>query len=200
MGSREKTKHRNGSILIRDRRIPLLRSFGILLQGVVREARKGRAARGGPRQRRGILHGAVLVEVAARRRAHAVLHGGPVSGGAEGPGTATAADDVGARHARAGHLHGLGERGLLGQVAQHGARGVEHLHGEVEELGALAADAERPAVLAQARFVEVGLFLRRRRRPQQPAERPDQREVDLRREVPERLQVLWLQPVHKVHR
>lgn len=102
------------------------------------------------------------------------------------------------RHADVAEL-ALGEAGLLGQVVQHGARGVEHLDGVVEELGALGRHRQRPAVLAQPCLVELGLLVRGRRRPEQAAEGADQREVDLGCEVPEGLEVLGLQPVDEVH-
>ena len=63
----------------------------------------------------------------------------------------------------------------------------------------MAADAEGPAVLAEADAVEVDLLLARRGGQQQAAEGADQRERDARGEVPEGPQALGPQPVDKVH-
>ena len=103
------------------------------------------------------------------------------------------------RHARLVRAGLQPETRLLGQIAEEGARGIQHVDGVVEEVGALAADAEGPAVLAEAQVVEVGLLLRGRRGPEQAAEGADEREVDLGCEVPEGLQVRGSQPVDEVH-
>jgi hypothetical protein len=61
---------------------------------------------------------------------------------------------------------------------QHGAAGVEHLDGVVDELGAFAADAEGPSVFSQTRFVEFGFFLGGGGGPEEGAEGADEGEVD----------------------
>jgi hypothetical protein len=69
----------------------------------------------------------------------------------------------------------------------------------VEELCTLAAHAESPPVLSQPHLVEFGFFPSGSGGPEEGPKSADKSEINLGRKIPERLEVLWLETVHKVH-
>ena len=93
----------------------------------------------------------------------------------------------------------VGAAGTPGQAAEQALDAVEAAGGVGEEGRHAGADAEGPAVLAEASAVEAGLLGAGRGGQQQRAEGADQRERGAAGEVPEGAQVRGAEAVGEVH-